>query len=100
MADVMRWLSQQHAERKDQLMRGLVLALALVGLTGAAVAQTKPAPPGMVGTAGVRTHLQALHYNGVYDLHRGPDGQWIGKATQGNVPKTVTITPDGTVIAR
>jgi hypothetical protein len=28
------------------------------------------------------------------------DGQWVGTATQGNVSKTVTITPDGTVIAR
>ena len=85
---------------KDQLMRSLVLAFALVGLAGAAVAQTKSAPTSTMGTAGVRTHLQALHYDGVYDLRRGPDGQWIGTATQGNVPKTVTITPDGTVIAR
>jgi hypothetical protein len=85
---------------KDQLMRCLVLTLALVGLAGAAVAQTKSAPASTAGTAGVMTHLQALHYNSIYDLRRGPDGQWIGKAMQGNVPKTVTITPDGTVIAR
>ena len=54
----------------------------------------------MMGTAGVKTHLQALHYKDVHDLRRGHDGQWTGKATQGNVPKTVTIAPDGTVTAR
>ena len=52
------------------------------------------------GRAGVKTHLQALHYKDVRDLRRGYDGQWTGKATQGNVPKTVTIAPDGTVTAR
>ena len=48
----------------------------------------------------MKTHLEALHYKGVRDLRRGYDGQWTGKATQGNVPKTVTIAPDGTVTAR
>jgi hypothetical protein len=36
----------------------------------------------------------------VHDLRRGPDGQWVGKATQGNIEKSVTVAPDGTVIAR
>jgi hypothetical protein len=82
-------------------MRGLLVTLALMVLAGSAVAQTKPAPPvNMSGTAGVKTHLQALHYKDVHDLRRGYDGQWTGKATQGNVPKTVTIAPDGTVTAR
>jgi hypothetical protein len=81
-------------------MRGLLLALVVVGFAGAAVAQTKPAPASTMGTAGVKTHLQALHYKDVHDLRRGYDGQWTGKATQGNVPKTVTIAPDGTVTAR
>ena len=84
---------------KDQLMKCLVLTLALVGLAGAAVAQTKSAPASTAGTAGVQTRLQALHYGNVHDLRRGFDGQWVGTATQGNVSKTVTITPDGTVIA-
>jgi len=57
-------------------------------------------PPNMAGSAGVRTHLEALHYKNVRDLRRGPDGQWVGKATQGNVEKSVTITPQGGVIAR
>ena len=82
-------------------MRGLVLALVLVGFAGAAAAQSKSAPPAnMSGSAGVKTHLQALHYKDVRDLRRGYDGQWTGKATQGDVPKTVTIAPDGTVTAR
>jgi hypothetical protein len=80
-------------------MRGLLVTLALMVLAGSAVAQTKPAPP-VSGIAGVKTHLQALHYKDVHDLRRGYDGQWTGKATQGNVPKTVTIAPDGTVTAR
>jgi hypothetical protein len=54
----------------------------------------------MGNTASVRTHLEALHYQGIQDLRRGPDGQWTGTAVQGNVPKTVTIAPDGTVTAR
>jgi len=41
-----------------------------------------------------------LHYKNVRDLRRGADGQWVGKATQGNVEKSVTITPQGGVIAR
>jgi hypothetical protein len=81
-------------------MRTLLLALAAVGFAGAADAQSKSAPPGMMGTAGIKTHLQALHYKDVGDLRRGPDGQWVGNATQGNVPKMVTIAPDGTVTAR
>ena len=80
-------------------MRGLLVTLALMVLAGSAVAQTKPAPP-VSRTAGVKTHLQALHYKDVHDLRRGYDGLWTGKATQGNVPKTVTIAPDGTVTAR
>ena len=81
-------------------MRGLLLAVIFIGFAGAAGAQTKSAPAGMMGSAGVKTHLQALHYKDVQDLRRGPDGQWVGTATQGNVPKTVTIAPDGTVTAR
>ena len=81
-------------------MKSLSLALALIGLAGAAVAQSRSAPASTAGTAGVTTRLQALHYKDVHDLRRGPDGQWVGKTRQGNVEKTVTITRDGTVIAR
>ena len=85
----------------------VALALLLAGgplgggaLGGGALAQSKSTPPSMGNTASVRTHLEALHYQGVQDLRRGPDGQWTGTAVQGNVPKTVTILPDGTAIAR
>jgi hypothetical protein len=81
-------------------MRALLLVLLVTGLAGAAVAQSKSAPSGMAGSASVKTHLEALHYKDVRDLRRGYDGQWTGKATQGNVPKMVTIAPDGTVTAR
>ena len=81
-------------------MRTLLLVLAVASFADAAVAQTKSAPNSMAGSASVKTHLEALHYKGVHDLRRGYDGQWTGKATQGNVPKTVTIAPDGTVTAR
>ena len=67
---------------------------------GGRAAQSKPATGPMAGSASVQTHLQALHYKNVQDLRRGPDGQWVGRATQGNVPKMVTIAPDGTVTAR
>ena len=81
-------------------MRRLALALVLVGVAGAAVAQTKPATTPSPGSASVRTQLQSLHYNNVRDLRRGPDGQWTGKATQNGVEKTVTVGPKGTVTAR
>ena len=81
-------------------MRTLLLALVAVGFAGAAGAQSKSAPGGMMGTAGVKTHLEALHYKDIHDLRRGPDGQWIAKATQGNVEKSVTVSPQGDVIAR
>ncbi|MPZ30562.1 MAG: hypothetical protein GEV13_06130 [Rhodospirillales bacterium] len=83
-------------------MRYLLLALALSGVTGTAVAvaQTKPAATPAPGSASVKTQLQALHYGNVRDLRRGPDGQWTGKATQNGVEKRVTISPKGVVTAR
>ena len=81
-------------------MRALLLVLVLTGFACAALAQSKSAPNSMAGSASVKTHLEALHYKDVRDLRRGYDGQWTGKATQGDVPKTVTIAPDGTVTAR
>ena len=88
-------------------MKFLCLLAMSVGVWSAgASAQTASRPPAVAtppstaGAAGVKTHLEALHYKDVHDLRRGPDGQWIGKATQGNVQKSVTITPQGDVIAR
>lgn len=70
------------------------------GQTVSRPATTAARPPSTSASAGIRTHLQALHYKNIRDLRRGPDGRWTGKATRGNVPKTVTIAPDGTVTAR
>jgi len=78
----------------------LLWVAALVGMTGAAVAQTKPSAPPAPGSASARTQLQALHYKDVRDLRRGPDGQWTGKATQNGIQKQVTISPKGAVTAR
>ena len=62
-------------------MRWLTLAFVLVGVAGAAAAQTKPATTPAPGSASAKTQLQALHYGNVRDLRRGPDGQWTGRAT-------------------
>ena len=81
-------------------MRAVLLALVVVGVAGAAVAQTRPAATPAPGSASAKTQLQALHYGNVRDLRRGPDGQWTGKATQNGVEKQVTISPKGGVTAR
>ena len=80
-------------------MRGLLI-LTLVGVAGSAAAQSKPATTPSPGSASVKTQLQSLHYGNIQDLRRGPDGQWTGRATQNGVEKQVTISRDGTVIAR
>jgi hypothetical protein len=75
----------------------------MVLLPGVAMSQARSAPPPPAstgGTVGVTTRLNTLHYNNVQGLRRGPDGQWTGKATQDGVEKQVTVTPQGTVIAR
>ena len=79
-------------------MRPLFLALALIFVTGAASAQTKPA--GTIGSADAKVRLQTLGYKDIHDLRRGADGQWTAKATRGNVEKSVTVAPRGPVIAR
>ena len=84
------------------MRRCILLAGAAVAVSGAALAQSKSVPPlaSTSGTPGVTTRLSTLHYGNVQGLRRGSDGQWTGKATQGGVEKQVTITPQGTVIAR
>ena len=81
-------------------MRSVARALLLVGVAGAAAAQTRPATTPSPGSASVKTQLQALHYGNVRDLRRGPDGQWTGRATQNGVEKQVTVSPKGVVTAR
>lgn len=81
-------------------MTRFVLAAALTILAGAASAQTKAGPGNAPGAADTKVRLQALGYKDVHDLRRGPDGQWTAKATRGNVEKSVTASPNGSVIAR
>ncbi len=81
-------------------MRSITLALALVCAANAASAQTKPNPAYPTGSADTKARLQALGYKNIHDLRRGPDGNWVGKATRGNVRKSVTSYPDGRAIAR
>jgi len=79
----------------------MLAALLFLLVAGAAAAQTPPPPPASTtGSAGVKQHLQSLHYGNVQNLRRGPDGQWTGKATQNGVQKNVTVSPNGTVRAR
>ncbi|TAJ89488.1 hypothetical protein [Reyranella sp.] len=81
-------------------MKTLAVLLVLL-VAGAAAAQTpSPPPASTTGSAGVKQHLQSLHYGNVHNLRRGPDGQWTGKATQNGVQKNVTVSPNGTVRAR
>lgn len=81
-------------------MRRILLTLLLVSVAGVASAQTKPNPAGTIGSADAKVRLQTLGYKNVHDLRRGPDGQWTAKATRGNVEKSVTASPNGSVVAR
>ena len=78
----------------------LVLATVLMALAGAAAAQTKTNPANAPGAADTKVRLQTLGYKNVHDLRRGPNGQWTAKATRGNVEKSVTASPNGSVVAR
>ncbi len=81
-------------------MTRAVLAAVLMALAGPVVAQTKTNPATAPGAADTKVRLQTLGYKNVHDLRRGPNGQWTAKATRGNVEKSVTAKPDGSVIAR
>lgn len=83
-------------------MNRLVLALCLVAVAaGSAAAQSRPGnPASTAGTAGVKQHLQALHYKDIHGLRRGPGGEWTGKATRNGIERDVTVSPRGSVTAR
>ena len=82
-------------------MRRFVLALALIAIAGAASAQTNSKPGATVGTADTKVRLQTLGYKNVHDLRPGlKPGEWQGRARQGNVEKSVTVSPKGSVVAR
>lgn len=52
------------------------------------------------GPAGVQSRLQSQGYSGIHDLHRLPDGRWVGTAMQNGVQRNVTVSPDSTTISR
>jgi hypothetical protein len=80
------------------------LLLALIVFTTSANAQTPPSATthnqGPVTAAGVAARLQAQGYTGVENLHKGPDGKWVGNATRNGVAVSVTAEPDGGITAR
>lgn len=81
-------------------MKGFAILL-LVSLPAAA--QTTPPTRNQstaAGPAGVQSRLQSQGYSGVHDLHRLPDGRWVGTATQNGVQRNVTVMPDSTTIRR
>ncbi len=65
-----------------------------------ATAQTTRSQAGAAGAAGVNGQLQAQGYKDIRNLHRTPDGQWVGKATRNGVERSVTVLPSGTTVAR
>ncbi|MBI3197255.1 MAG: hypothetical protein HYZ40_07055 [Rhodospirillales bacterium] len=82
-------------------MKRFLPALALIALAGSASAQTKPNPGATLGAADTKVRLQTLGYKNVHDLRPGlMPGEWQGRARQGNVDKSVTVSPKGSVVAR
>jgi hypothetical protein len=82
-------------------MRRFLLALALIAAAGTASAESKPSPGASVGPADTRVRLKTLGYKDVHDLRPGlKPGEWQGRALQGNVEKSVTVSPRGAVTAR
>ena len=81
-----------------------VLLLALFAVSASASAQTPQTPStknqSAATAAGVAARLQAQGYSEIQNLHRGPDGKWLGQATRNGVPATVTVGPEGDVVAR
>ena len=79
-------------------MRSLVILLVMAALPAAA--QTTRNQAASAGFAGVNARLQAQGYRDIRNLHRTPDGYWVGKATINGVERNVMTLPDGTTIAR
>ncbi len=85
-------------------MKHGVLLLALIVLSAPASAQTPQTPTTRSQTtataAGVAARMQSLGYTDVHNLHKGPDGKWVGDAQRNGVPVTVTAEPQGGITAR
>ena len=80
-------------------MRTLAVLLVLLAALPAA-AQTTRNQAASAGVAGVNARLQSQGYHDIHNLHRTPDGFWVGTATVNGVEKNVTVLPDSTTIAR
>jgi hypothetical protein len=93
-------------ERAHGMIHRLWLAAAFAMIFSAASAQTTPQGPAPTsqmtnaGAAGVAARMQSQGYSEIHNLHRGPDGKWVGEAVRNGVPFTVTADPDGKLIAR
>jgi len=72
----------------------------IVVLPAAAFAQTTRNQAAVAGPAGVTSRLQSQGYKDVQNLHRMPDGKWVGTAMRNGHPVTVTSDQSGTTIAR
>jgi hypothetical protein len=85
-------------------MKIFALFLAILLAADAANAQTRPSTGAGQAIAGgaatVKLRMQSLGYKGIHDLRQMPDGQWIGKATQNGIKRTVTVQPNGSTMAR
>ncbi len=85
-------------------MKFFSLCVAFLVMAGSATAQTRPSTiasqTNAGGAATVRSHMQSQGYKDIHELRQGPDGQWIGKATQNGLDRTVTVQPNGTTTAR
>ena len=85
------------------MKHGVALLVMMVFSTSAS-AQAPQTPTthnqSAVTAAGVAARLQAQGYSGVENLHKGPDGKWVGQAMRNGVPATVTVGPEGDVTAR
>jgi hypothetical protein len=85
-------------------MKRLAILATMICAALPVAAQTGPAtPPSQTnagGSATVQSHMKSLGYKDIHELHQGPDGQWIGKATQNGADRTVTVQPNGITTAR
>ena len=81
-------------------MKRIAISLALMSVALPALGQTPPPQTNAGGSATVQSHMKSLGYKDIHDLRQGPDGQWIGTATQNGIPHTVTVQPNGSTTAR
>jgi hypothetical protein len=84
-------------------VKNALLVLTMMAAAVPANAQSRPPAPSQTnagGTATVQSHMKSLGYKDIHELRQGPDGQWVGKASQNGVEHTVTVKPDGTTVAR